>query len=76
VVLESTTYPGTTDEDLREALKNGLTIIDKVGNASRFPFSNRAEEVVFINAISWCRDYVLKEASGKLYADCGDGRID
>ena len=41
IVLESTTYPGTTDEDLREVLEagSGLTrVASKTGGAAKNQF--------------------------------------
>jgi UDP-N-acetyl-D-glucosamine dehydrogenase len=39
VVLESTTYPGTTDEDLREVLEAGSGM--KAASTSTWPFAER-----------------------------------
>lgn len=43
VVLESTTYPGTTDEDLRAVLENGSGL--KAGQDFHLAFSPEREDL-------------------------------
>jgi hypothetical protein len=63
-----------TNEEIRNVYNNGFTVNSENGGFD-YKLSNMQEEKVFLWAIGWAKENVIKKATLKLYPNGGKGHI-